>query len=101
MPHRAGASATSDSAALAGEIYVSFLGHLRMKISTPLMCLALGALLTACNENHYVAPPPPKVTVAPPVKQEITRYLEATGILAAWNSANLVARVTGFLQKIK
>lgn len=59
------------------------------------------ALLTACgDDNHYVAPPPPKVTVALPVQQSVTQYLEATGNAAAVNSANLVARVQGFVSAI-
>src|SRR5437868_15212441 len=58
-------------------------------------------LLAACGQEvHYVAPPPPKVTVVAPVQQKVTRYLEATGSTAAVNSANLVARVSGFLQSI-
>ena len=62
---------------------------------------ALIATLAACGqENHYVAPPPPKVTVALPVQQKVTRYLEATGYVAAVNTTNLVARVQGFLQAI-
>ena len=56
---------------------------------------------TACGqENRYVAPPPPKVTVALPAQQKVTRYLEATGYTAAVNTTNLVARVQGFLQEI-
>lgn len=63
---------------------------------------ALSALvLAACGDsNTYVAPPPPKVTVANPVEQPVTRYLEATGNTAAINSADLVARVPGFVQEI-
>ena len=62
---------------------------------------ALALVLSACGqENRYVAPPPPKVTVAVPVKQKVTRYLEATGYSSAINTTNLVARVQGFLQKI-
>jgi RND family efflux transporter MFP subunit len=58
-------------------------------------------ILAACSqENHYVAPPAPKVTVAAPVQQPITRYLELTGNTAAVNSADLVARVPGFIQEI-
>ncbi len=68
------------------------------------VCVAASALamvLAACGqENRYVAPPPPKVTVASPVQQKVTRYLEATGYAAAINTTNLVARVQGFLQKI-
>jgi len=59
-------------------------------------------MLTACGqENRYVAPPPPKVTVALPAQQKVTRYVEATGYAAAINTTNLVARVQGFLQQIK
>jgi RND family efflux transporter MFP subunit len=58
-------------------------------------------LLAACGqENRYVAPPPPRVTVAVPSQQPVTRYLEATGNTAAVNSADLVARVPGFIQEI-
>jgi RND family efflux transporter MFP subunit len=57
--------------------------------------------LAACNENRYVPPPAPKVSVAHPSRQEITHYLETSGNLASVNSANLVARVTGFVQEIK
>jgi RND family efflux transporter MFP subunit len=61
---------------------------------------ALGALGACGQSNTYVAPPPPKVTVAKPVEQKVTRYFEATGNTAAINSANLVARVQGFLTEI-
>lgn len=66
--------------------------------------MAFAALLglTACGEqNAYVAPPPPKVTVAVPQKKAVTRYLESTGNVAAVNSADLVARVSGFVEAIK
>jgi RND family efflux transporter MFP subunit len=63
--------------------------------------LAAALALAACGQNNsYQAPPPPKVTVATPVEQKITRYFEATGNTAAVNSANLVARVQGFLTEI-
>jgi len=62
----------------------------------------IAAGLAACGQNNtYVAPPPPKVTVAKPVEQKVTRYFEATGNAAAINSANLVARVQGFLTEVK
>ncbi|HEY4403181.1 MAG TPA: efflux RND transporter periplasmic adaptor subunit [Xanthobacteraceae bacterium] len=60
-----------------------------------------GLVLAACGQdNRYVAPPPPKVTVAAPVQQPVTRYLELTGSTGAVNSADLVARVSGFIQEI-
>jgi multidrug efflux pump subunit AcrA (membrane-fusion protein) len=67
-------------------------------------CAAAGVLavaLSGCGqENRYVAPPPPKVSVAIPAQQKVTRYLEATGYTSAINTTNLVARVQGFLEKI-
>jgi len=63
--------------------------------------IAAFALLAGCEQkNTYVPPPPPKVTVAPPVERAVTRYLEATGNAAAVNTANLVARVNGFVESI-
>src|SRR5262245_37137441 len=63
--------------------------------------LLLPGLLTGCGEsNTYVPPPPPKVTVSSPVQKTITRFLQATGNAVAVNSANLVARVPGFLETI-
>jgi RND family efflux transporter MFP subunit len=58
-------------------------------------------MLSACGErNTFVPPPPPKVEVAVPLKQTVTRYLQATGNTAAVNSTTLVARVEGFIQSI-
>ena len=57
--------------------------------------------LAACNDNRYVPPPAPKVSVAHPLRQEITHYLETSGNLTSVNSANLVARIGGFVQEIK
>ena len=57
--------------------------------------------LSACGQsNTYVPPPPPKVTVAMPEKRPVTIFLETTGSTAAVNSANLVARVAGFITSI-
>ena len=59
-------------------------------------------LLAACGqENRFVAPPPPKVTVQLPLQQTITPYLEATGNAASVNTVKLVARVEGYVQEIK
>jgi RND family efflux transporter MFP subunit len=58
-------------------------------------------LVAGCKKtNQYMPPPPPKVTVAKPVQQKITRYLVATGNTAAVASVDLVARVQGFVQAI-
>jgi RND family efflux transporter MFP subunit len=62
--------------------------------------LSAFAALTACEQNSFVPPPPPKVDVGVPVQQSVTRYLEATGNTAPIKSVDLVARVQGFLQSI-
>ena len=70
--------------------------HFRRAALAALACVALAG----CEQNAYVAPPPPKVDVANPVQRPITRYLEATGNTAAIKSVDLVARVQGFLETI-
>jgi RND family efflux transporter MFP subunit len=67
---------------------------------TVLMLVAATAVAACGQDNRYAAPPPPKVTVATPVEQEVTNYFEATGNTAAVNTVDLVARVQGFLQAI-
>src|SRR5579864_5996488 len=57
-------------------------------------------ILSACEQNTFVPPSPPKVDVAAPVQKSITRYLDATGNTAPVKSVDLVARVQGFLQAI-
>jgi RND family efflux transporter MFP subunit len=56
--------------------------------------------LTACEQNSFVPPPPPKVDVGVPVQQAITRFLDATGNTAPIQTVDLVARVQGVLQSI-
>jgi RND family efflux transporter MFP subunit len=69
--------------------------------ATATSVLVLAALLAACGEqNTYSAPPPPKVTVSPPVQQDVARYYDVTGNAASVNSIDLVARVQGFVQAI-
>ena len=58
------------------------------------------ALLGACKAKDPVAPPPPAVTVARPVQQDVTDYLNASGQLASPNAVNLMARVQGYLEAI-
>src|SRR3954451_4152257 len=62
--------------------------------------VAAFGVLSACEQNSFVPPPPPKVEVAAPVQRSITRYLEATGNTAPIKNVDLVARVQGFLQTI-
>src|SRR6195256_5539771 len=66
------------------------------------LCFAIAAfvLLTGCEQNCFVPPPPPKVDVGLPVQQSVTRFLEATGNTAPIKTVDLVARVQGVLQSI-
>jgi RND family efflux transporter MFP subunit len=62
--------------------------------------IAASVALSACEQNSFVPPPPPKVDVGLPVQQTVTRFLEATGNTAPVKSVDLVARVQGVLQSI-
>ena len=66
-----------------------------------LMPLLAVSLLGGCKEkNSFVAPPPPRVGVAQPLRHLVTPWLEVTGTVAATNSVDLVARVQGMLTSI-
>lgn len=61
----------------------------------------LALALVGCGEdNTYVPPPPPAVTVSNPVQKTVTDYIDAIGNTAASNSVDLVARVAGYLQSV-
>ena len=58
-------------------------------------------LLAGCKEQpKSQPPPPPKVTVAQPVRQAVTDNLDLTGNTQAIYTVQLVARVVGYLEKI-
>ena len=65
------------------------------------LSLVASAMIAGCGQdNRYVAPPPPRVTVATPLERQVSRYFESTGNTAAINTVDLVARVQGFVQEI-
>jgi RND family efflux transporter MFP subunit len=68
--------------------------------SRTLFVLFACVVLSACEQNSFVPPPPPKVEVGLPAQKSITRYLDATGNAAPIKNVDLVARVQGFLQSI-
>ncbi len=76
--------------------------HLRQRANALRMTFVMSAfvVLSACEQNAFVPPPPPKVEVSVPTQRAITRYLEATGNTAPIKSVDLVARVQGVLQSI-
>lgn len=58
-------------------------------------------LFAACKqENTYQPPPPPRVDVAHPVRQPVSRYFELTGNTQAVQTVDLEARVQGFIEAI-
>jgi RND family efflux transporter MFP subunit len=78
-------------------------GAVKQKVTVACrIALVLSAFvaLSACEQNSFVPPPPPKVDVGLPVQQTITRYLDATGNTAPIQNVDLVARVQGVLQSI-
>jgi RND family efflux transporter MFP subunit len=75
--------------------------HVRAGAALRAVSVASAAItLTACEQNTFVPPPPPKVEVAVPAQKNITRFIDATGNTSAVKSVDLVARVQGFLQSI-
>jgi RND family efflux transporter MFP subunit len=75
-------------------------GQRGVSVRRAAFAIAAMGILSACEQNAFVPPPPPKVEVAVPVQRSFTRYLEATGNTAAIKNVDLVARVQGFLQSI-
>ncbi|MFO0899041.1 MAG: efflux RND transporter periplasmic adaptor subunit [Pirellulales bacterium] len=67
----------------------------------PLFWLPIGLIgILGCGQrNQYFEPPPPEVTVATPRQQDVTQYLEITGMTQPVVSVDVRARVRGFLQE--
>ncbi len=62
--------------------------------------LSIGLLAACDDQNAYTPPPPPAVSVAKPVQESVTDYLQFTGNTAGVESVELRARVPGFLQSV-
>jgi len=61
----------------------------------------LAAALAGCKpENKFQPPPPPEISVAVPLKQDVAPFEELTGNTVAFATVDLVARVKGFLTQI-
>ncbi len=75
------------------------LGPIR-QILASLICPIFAAYLAGCKEKLPPPPPPPAVTVVQPVQRTITDYLELTGTTQAIQTVQLVARVSGYLEKV-
>jgi multidrug efflux system membrane fusion protein len=68
------------------------------------LALVLSAMLfvTGCEreQNAFVEPPPPPVTVATPFRRVVTNALEYTGTTAALDFVNIQSRISGYLQSV-
>jgi RND family efflux transporter MFP subunit len=73
----------------------------RRLILLPLLVGALAAVGGCKPENKFQPPPPPEISVAKPLQQEVTPYEELTGNTVSFATVDLVARVKGFLTAIK
>jgi len=72
-----------------------------LRVTGGLIAGAAFLLLSACQEKPaFTPPPPPKVTVSRPLRQDVTVYLERTGNTQAINTVELEARVEGYLNKV-
>ena len=70
------------------------------------LLIPLWFLVSGCEKEQTVAAPkperpPPLVTVIPVVKRKVVKTYELVGRTAAMKTVNLVARVTGYLEKRK
>ena len=77
---------------------------IRPKLLNYILGISLLTAVSGCqNEKSGAAPqsqrPPPAVTVAPVIKEEVTKTYELVGRTAAQKTVNLVARVQGYLEK--
>lgn len=76
-----------------------------MQIAAPrglIICLVIGVIALGCNRQQAEAPkiPPPKVAVVAPVRRSVTTYHSFTGQTDAVESAEVRARVRGFLSRV-
>lgn len=62
--------------------------------------LAMAALVGCQPRNEFVAPPPPQVTVAQPLRTDLAETVEFTGATAASSRVDVRSRVRGSLQKV-
>jgi RND family efflux transporter MFP subunit len=62
--------------------------------------ILLVALFGCKEQNEFAAPPPPMVTVSPPIQKEVTAFADFTGTTEPFESVEIRARVKGYLEKV-
>lgn len=68
-----------------------------LKFNLALLLIGLGCT----TPNEFQPPPPPSVTVAKPIVQDVTIFLEENGQTEAADRAEVRARIQGFLEQMK
>jgi RND family efflux transporter MFP subunit len=63
------------------------------------MALVLGLFAGCHQDDSFVEPPPPDVTVQTPIRRAVTSYVEFTGSTKAQETVELRARIKGFLKE--
>jgi RND family efflux transporter MFP subunit len=74
-----------------------------MRRTVPFAALLAGLVALGCNSKKGAQPKdtgPPKVTVAAPLVQPVTEFTDLTGTLAAVKTADVRARVSGYILKV-
>lgn len=78
--------------------------HRVVRSLKPLLVLGLLAALAGCNRNaaapHAGMPPPPDVSVAAVVSKPVRQWDAFTGRVAATDSVDVRARVSGYVQRV-
>jgi RND family efflux transporter MFP subunit len=71
------------------------------RIAQPLTVLLIG-FFTGCAQDAApaVVPPPPEVTVALPIRKDVTEFVEFTGRVETPKSVEIRPRVSGYLTEI-
>jgi RND family efflux transporter MFP subunit len=74
----------------------------RELISSILATALLAVWVAGCTpKNEFVEPPPPKVTVSEPLQQTVTVFIPIPGRVQAKESAEIRARVQGYLRSVE
>jgi len=72
------------------------------EILAAILLIASLAIGNGCKSktNAFAPPPPAEVTVAQPIQKDVTQYLEYTGTTEPYETVDLRARVSGFLEQV-
>lgn len=71
------------------------------RLAAALALVGSAVALTACGDSSgFQKPPPPTITAAKPLQQDVTVYDTFTGQTTPFDTVEIVARVPGYLEKM-